>query len=120
MTSSLRFVNLGKDHILCANTIWAIVRLNTKQNKRILAQAKRDGKYLDWTCHHKTKTLILLDSGMIIGSFFRTSTVYRRLKEVTMYDYTNDPEFIKKQEANEAREERDEEFAQDDDEEETD
>lgn len=90
MNSQLRFVSLGFDHVVCANRVWAVVQPNRAQSKRLMARAKSEGTYLDWTCTKKMKALVLLDNGYVIGSPFSVSTIYGRLRRSTEYEVETD------------------------------
>lgn len=90
MISPLRFVSLGHGHVACANNIWAVVRINTAQNRRLLAAAKAEGRFLDWTAHKPIKALVLMDNGIVIGSSFSVSAIFGRLNKACEYDVAND------------------------------
>ena len=90
MISTLRFVSLGHGHVACANNIWAVVKINTAQNRRILARAKAEDRYLDWTAHKPMKALVLMDNGSVIGSSFSVATIFGRLNKACEYDVTRD------------------------------
>lgn len=87
MTTPLRFVSLGHGHVACANNIWAVVRTDTAQNRRLLRKAKEQGLYLDWTARRPMKALVLLDNGQVIGSCFSVTTIFHRLSEACGYGH---------------------------------
>ena len=74
----LVFVPLGFGYTVCANRVVAILRMNTKQTKSIIARAKKDGRYMDWTYSRKTASIIVLDDNTVIGCAFSPSPVYGR------------------------------------------
>ena len=90
MISPLRFVSLGHGHVACANNIWAVVKIKTAQNRRILARAKAEDRFLDWTAHKPLKALVLMDNGSVIGSSFSVATIFGRLNKACEYDVAKD------------------------------
>lgn len=90
MIAPLRFVSLGHGHIACANNIWAVVRNNTAQNRRLLAAAKAESRFMDWTAHRPIKSLVLLDNGLVIGSSFSVAAIFGRLNRACGYDVAKD------------------------------
>lgn len=90
MVTQLRFISLGKGHVVQANNIYAVVRPNTANNHRILAKAKTDGHYWDWTCGKPTKAIVIMDDGLVIASFFSVQTILGRLEKVFTYDVRNE------------------------------
>ena len=98
MISTLRFVSLGFGHVVCANRIYCVVRVNTAQNRRILSRAKEEGRFMDWTAHKKMKSLVLLDDGTVLGSSFSVATIFSRLNKVCGYDVTKDTKLMEEDE----------------------
>lgn len=81
--ADLVFVPLGDGNTLCANNINAVIPLKTAQSRRILQRAKKEDTFLDWTGARKLKTLLLLNDGTVVGSFFSATTVFKRLSKAT-------------------------------------
>lgn len=98
MISTLRFVSLGYGHVVCANRIYCVVRVDTAQNRRILKCAKTEGRFMDWSAHKKIKSLILLDDATVIGSFFSVATIFSRLNKACGYDVTKDTKLMEEDE----------------------
>lgn len=90
MTTELRFLNLGKGHVICANNIWAVIRPKSAQNTRILREAKADGRFIDWTSHKPLRSIIMLDNGKVIGCQYSVATVYQRLIKLVQFDTMNE------------------------------
>lgn len=82
--SDLRFVSLGFGNICQANEIWAIMRIGSAQSRRIISDAKADDRFFDWTGKRAMKSIILLKNGMVCSSPFAATTLYNRLKAVTV------------------------------------
>lgn len=75
----LCFVSLGFGNVICANQIFAVSRLNTAQGRRIIASAKAENRFLDWTAHRPVKSLVITMDGRVIGSPFTVGTIHKRL-----------------------------------------
>lgn len=84
MNSPLRFVSIGHGHILCANKIYAVIRHNTAQARRIMAAAKEQNKFFDYTCRRGTGCIIIMDDGAVIATTFSVQAIYGRLNAVTI------------------------------------
>lgn len=98
MISPLRFVSLGHGHVACANNIWAVVKIKTAQNRRILARAKAEDRFLDWTAHKPLKALVLMDNGSVIGSSFSVATIFGRLNKACEYDVAKNMKLLEEDE----------------------
>ena len=75
----LRFASLGFDYVVCVSKIWMVLRFDSTQGYKIYRAAKRDERYVDFTFHRKTKSLIVMDNNTVIGCAFSVGTVYRRI-----------------------------------------
>ena len=76
-------MSLGYGHLTQVNMIWAVSKLGSAQVSRLLAQAKAEERFLDWTSRRPMKTLVFLTNGMVIGSPFSVTTLYQRLRQAT-------------------------------------
>lgn len=83
MSGELVFITLGQERVLCANRIWGISTLRSKQTVRHLQDAKQNNTYIDWSRNRPTRTLIYLDNGNIIGTYFAAKTIYRKIEIAT-------------------------------------
>lgn len=83
MNTECRFMSLGYGHLTQVNMIWAVSKLGSAQVSRLLAQAKAEERFLDWTSRRPMKTLVFLTNGMVIGSPFSVTTLYQRLRKAT-------------------------------------
>lgn len=83
MNTECRFMSLGYGHLTQVNMIWAVSKLGSAQVTRLLAQAKAEERFLDWTSRRPMKTLVFLTNGMVIGSPFSVTTLYQRLRKAT-------------------------------------
>lgn len=90
MISPLRFVSLGLGHVVCANKIYAVVRPDTAYAHRLIVDAKKEGRFLDWRRAKPAKSIVIMDDGQVIACFFSVATVFKRLQEITTYDLVPD------------------------------
>lgn len=81
--SDLRFVSLGFGNICQVNEIWAVMRIGSAQSRRIIADAKDEDRFFDWTGKRAMRSIILLKNGMVCSSPFSATTLYNRLKAAT-------------------------------------
>ena len=88
--TALKFISMGHGHVVCANKIWAVIRNDTAQSKRIIKKAKQEGSYYDWTARRPMKSIVLMDDSSVIGSCFSVSTIYNRLCEACNYEPAKD------------------------------
>ena len=98
--TELKFVSMGHGHVICANKIWAVVRTDTAQSKRLIRNAKLEGSYFDWTARRPMKSILLLDDGSIIGSCFSVTTIYNRLCEACNYEVSKDEKLLEEENEN--------------------
>lgn len=79
MLVQLHFCAIGFGHAVCANKVYMILTPTTNQGKRMVQEAKRDGRWLDATHRRPIKSLILMDDGKLIGCAFSPKTILARL-----------------------------------------
>ena len=80
--TQLRFLNLGFGHAVCANKIFFITKVDTKQSGRIIKEAKQNGKWFDATCRRPLKSILIMDDGTVVGCFLTPGTVFNRLMNI--------------------------------------
>ncbi len=73
------FVNIGFGNMVAANRIVAISNPDSSPIKRLVQDAKEDGRVIDLSCGHKTKTVIITDSEHVILSALPTEKISDRL-----------------------------------------
>lgn len=75
----LRFCSIGFGYSVCVNKVYMLLNPKTNQARRMVKEAKADGRYIDATCRRALKTLILMDDGKIIACVFAPRTTLARL-----------------------------------------
>ena len=75
----LRITHIGFGNMICANSIECIVTPGSAAARRLIKRAKESNTFLDMTAGHAIKSLILLESGRLIGSAISPRTVAARI-----------------------------------------
>lgn len=75
----MQLINIGFGNIVAADRIVAIVSPESAPIKRIVQEAKDEGKAIDATYGRKTRAVIIMDSGHIVLSSIQPETVAGRL-----------------------------------------
>ncbi len=81
----MRFINIGYGNMAAADRIVTLASPDSAPIKRLIQDAKDDGRVIDVTCGRKTRAVIITDSEHVILSALQTETIANRLE-------TNDAE----------------------------
>ena len=76
------FVNIGFGNMVAGNRIVAISSPESSPIKRLVQDAKEEGRVIDASCGHKTKSVIITDSEHVILSALTTEKITDRLNGV--------------------------------------
>lgn len=74
----IQLLNIGFGNIVSANRIVAIVSPESAPIKRIITEAREQGKLIDATYGRRTRAVIITDSSHIILSAIQPETVAHR------------------------------------------
>ncbi len=74
-------INIGYGNMISASRIVTIVSPDSAPIKRLIQEAKDDGRAIDATYGRKTRAVIVMDSGHIILSSLITDTLASRINE---------------------------------------
>ena len=77
----MQLINIGFGNIVSANRIIAIVSPESAPIKRMVQEAKDNGKAIDATYGRRTRAVVIMDSGHIILSALQAETVAGRLEK---------------------------------------
>ena len=77
----VKMVNIGFGNIISAVRVIAIVSPESAPIKRIIQEARENGKLIDATYGRKTRAVIVSDSDHIILSAMQPETVANRLSD---------------------------------------
>jgi hypothetical protein len=77
----VELVHVGFGSIINMTRVLAIVDPDSAPIKRLIQQARDDGRLIDTTYGRKTKALIVLDSGHLLTAALEPRTLMRRLQD---------------------------------------
>ena len=77
----MKFINIGFGNIISADRLIAIVAPESAPIKRIIQDARDNGKLIDATYGRRTRAVIIMDSEHVILSSVQPETVAGRLEE---------------------------------------
>ena len=75
----MKFINIGFGNMVSAGRIVAIASPDSEPIKRLVRDAKEDGRVIDASCGRRTRSVIITDSEHIILSAIQTETITNRL-----------------------------------------
>ena len=75
----MKFINIGFGNMVSAGRIVAIASPDSEPIKRLVRDAKDDGRVIDVSCGRRTRSVIITDSEHIILSAIQTETITNRL-----------------------------------------
>ena len=76
----MKFINIGFGNMVASNRIVSIVTPDSAPVKRLIQDAKDDGRVIDVTCGRKTRAVIITDSEHVILAAIQTETIANRLE----------------------------------------
>ena len=76
----MQFINVGFGNMVAVERIVAIASPESAPIKRLLQDAKDDGRAIDVTCGRRTRSVIVTDSEHVILSAIQTETIAGRLE----------------------------------------
>ena len=75
----MKFINIGFGNMVSAGRIVAIASPDSAPVKRLVQDAREDGRVIDVSCGRRTRAVIITDSDHVILSAIQTETVANRL-----------------------------------------
>ncbi len=86
----MKFINIGFGNMVSAGRIVAITCPDSAPVKRLVQDARDEGRVIDVSCGRRTRSVIITDSDHVILSAIQTETITNRLSDDTAD--TDDPE----------------------------
>ena len=74
-----KFINIGFGNMVSAGRIIAIASPDSAPVKRLVQDAREDGRVIDVSCGRRTRSVIVTDSDHVILSAIQTETITNRL-----------------------------------------
>ena len=84
----MKFINIGFGNMVSAGRIVAIAAPDSAPIKRLVQDARDDGRVIDVSCGRRTRAVIITDSEHVILSAIQTETITNRLS--SEYDSDED------------------------------
>ena len=75
----MKFINVGFGNMVAVDRVVALVSPDSAPIKRLIQDAKDDGRILDASCGRKTRSVIITDSDHVILSAIQSETIAHRL-----------------------------------------
>ena len=75
----MKFINIGYGNMVAVDRIVTLVSPDSAPIKRLIQDAKDDGRVIDVTCGRKTRAVIITDSEHVILSALQAETIANRL-----------------------------------------
>ncbi len=88
----MKFINIGFGNMVAVDRVVALANPDSAPIKRLMQDAKDDGKAIDVTCGRRTRAVIITDSEHVILSAIQTETIANRLDASLLTDDEDDIE----------------------------
>lgn len=75
----MKFINIGFGNMVSAGRIVAIAGPDSAPVKRLVQDARDDGRVIDVSCGRRTRAVIITDSDHVILSAIQAETITNRL-----------------------------------------
>ncbi len=79
---SVKLINIGFGNVISANRLIAVVSPDSAPVKRLISEAKTNGKLIDATYGRRTRAIAVMDSGHVVLSPVLPETVAGRVSDV--------------------------------------
>ena len=86
----MKFINVGFGNMVAADRVVALASPDSAPIKRLVQDAKEDGRTIDVSCGRRTRAVIITDSDHVILSSVQSETISNRLDDSTDYDEEDD------------------------------
>ena len=77
----MKLVNVGYGNMASVSRLIAIVSPDAAPMRRLVQDARDDGRVIDATCGHKTRAVLVMDSDHVVLSPLLPETVAARIDE---------------------------------------
>ena len=82
----MKFINIGYGNMVSAGRIVAIASPDSAPIKRLVQDARDDGRVIDVSCGRRTRAVIITDSDHVILSSVQSETISNRLDDSVEFD----------------------------------
>ncbi|NLK38620.1 MAG: DUF370 domain-containing protein [Clostridiales bacterium] len=77
----MKFINIGFGNMVAANRVVALASPDSAPMKRLIQEARDNGRVIDVTCGRRTRAVIITDSEHVILSAIQAETISNRLDD---------------------------------------
>ncbi|MBP3395971.1 MAG: DUF370 domain-containing protein [Clostridia bacterium] len=77
----MKFINIGFGNMVAVDRMVALVSPDSAPVKRLIQDAKDEGRTIDVTCGRRTRAVIITDSEHVILSAIQAETIANRLDD---------------------------------------
>ncbi|MBR7181541.1 MAG: DUF370 domain-containing protein [Clostridia bacterium] len=82
----MKFINIGFGNMVAVDRMVALVSPDSAPIKRLIQDAKDEGRTIDVTCGRRTRAVIITDSEHVILSAIQAETIANRLEDDSLAD----------------------------------
>ena len=75
----MKFISIGYGNIVAADRVVALVSPDSAPVKRLVQDAREEGRVIDVSCGRRTRAVIITDSDHVILSAVQAETIANRL-----------------------------------------
>ena len=75
----MKFISIGYGNIVAADRVVALVSQDSAPVKRLVQDAREEGRVIDVSCGRRTRAVIITDSDHVILSAVQAETIANRL-----------------------------------------
>jgi regulator of extracellular matrix RemA (YlzA/DUF370 family) len=87
----MKFINIGFGNMVAADRIITLVSPDSAPIKRLIQDAKDEGRVIDVSCGRRTRAVIITDSDHVILSAIQAETIANRMDD-TSYEEESEEE----------------------------
>ena len=79
----MKFINIGFGNMVAVDRVVALVSPDSAPIKRLVQDARDEGRVIDVSCGRRTRAVIITDSEHVILSAIQAETIANRLDDST-------------------------------------
>ena len=88
----MKLINIGFGNLVAAERVVAITSPDSAPIKRLVQDAKEEGRVIDASCGRRTRAVLIMDSDPVILSAIQTETLWNRLDQEVGEDADDEEE----------------------------
>ena len=88
----MKLINIGFGNLVAAERVVAITSPDSAPIKRLVQDAKEEGRVIDASCGRRTRAVLIMDSEHVILSAIQTETLWNRLDQEVGEDADDEEE----------------------------